>query len=397
MATRRQGIRYSTLELIERLVGFDTVSSKSNLALIDFVRDYLASWGVESRLVHSHDQSKANLYATVGPTDRGGIVLSGHTDVVPVADQAWSRDPFHLHSDDGRLYGRGTTDMKSFIAIALARIPDMLSGPLQTPLHLALSYDEEIGCIGVPDLIRDIAAQAGPAMPQMAIIGEPTDMKVIAGHKGVWTFETLVTGHEAHSSQTQLGVSAIMTAAAFVAFLVRLAEEMKTADKLDDAFEPPWTSIHAGMIRGGTAHNIIPGRCHISWEIRPLPGEDAEALAERANAYAQEVLLPPMLAVAAGCSIVTRPGVRVAPLRPDGNARVQNLARALTGENSIGMVSFGTEAGIFQDLGIEAVVCGPGHIAQAHQPDEFIAVDQIARCEAFIDRLIDWARVNRPV
>ncbi|MEQ8371064.1 MAG: acetylornithine deacetylase [Alphaproteobacteria bacterium] len=396
MATTPSGITYSTGELIERLIGFDTVSSRSNLALIDFVRDYLASWGVPSRLIHNAERTKANLYATVGPQERGGVVLSGHTDVVPVADQDWSRDPFRLHRADGRLYGRGTTDMKSFIAIVLARVPAMLASPLETPLHLALSYDEEVGCVGVPDLIRDIASQAGPAVPHMAIIGEPTGMKVIAGHKGVWMFETLVTGHEAHSSQTQLGVSAIMAGAQFVSFLAGLAEEMKAADKLDPAFEPPWTSIHVGQIQGGTAHNIIPGRCRIGWEIRPLPGEDAAALAGRAAAYARDVLEPAMRMIAPGCAIVTQPGVRVAPLRPDGNARVQNLARALTGENSVGMVSFGTEAGLFQDSGIEAVVCGPGHIAQAHQPDEYIALAQVEKCEAFVDQLIVWARANRP-
>ncbi|MFI5020874.1 MAG: acetylornithine deacetylase [Alphaproteobacteria bacterium] len=383
--------RLTPVEMIRRLVAFDTTSQKSNLGLIESVTEYLAGHGIASRLTRNDDETKANLFATIGPEHANGVVLSGHTDVVPTAGQAWESDPFALCERDGRLYGRGTADMKSFIATALALVPEMLERRLEMPIHLALSYDEEVGCLGVGRLIRDLGAALG--RPRLAIVGEPTLMKVVHAHKGAVICETRVVGREAHSSATHRGASAIMAAAELIRFLSELAAEFAgrapRAGSSDGEFEPPCTTISVGTIAGGTALNIIPKDCSFGWECRPLPGSgDGEEVLRRFNEFAAARVTPALKAKTAAGGVATEVLVTVPPLAPDG-AAAEALVLALSGENRAGVVSYGSEAGLFQEAGIPAVLCGPGDIAQAHQPNEFILGTQVEACEAFLRRLID--------
>lgn len=379
------------IPMIRRLVGYDTVSARSNLALIEDVRDYLGSHGIAARLVPNGDRTKANLYATIGPDVPGGLVLSGHTDVVPVEGQEWSSDPFTLAERDGRLYGRGAVDMKSFIAIALALVPAFKARRLKRPIHLFLSYDEEVGCFGAPHLLRLLGTEL--PKPALAIIGEPTSMRVVNAHKGVSAQATTIVGREAHSSAPQLGVSAIALMGRFMTFLDRLARELEAEGDsrampgLD--FDPPWTTLNLGMIQGGTALNIIARECRLAWEFRPLPGADVEAILARVEEFVATELRPVVRAV--GGDVVTERLCTVPALRPEANGLAETLALQLTGQNRTATAAFGSESGQFQDAGISAVMCGPGDIAQAHKPDEFIALDQLAACETFLLRLADWA------
>jgi len=374
--------------ILETLIGFDTVSAKSNLALIDWVRAYLQRHGIASTLVPNAEGTKANLYATLGPNRAGGVVLSGHSDVVPVAGQAWSSDPFAVVERQGLLYGRGTSDMKGFIACALAAVPDFLAAGLKTPIHLAFSYDEEVGCIGVPHLLERLARDL--PKPRAAIIGEPTMMQVVTGHKGLAAWRTIFTGTEAHSSRIEEAVSAIFAASQFIEFLKGVAAELRAGEK-DPAFEPPFTTISVGKIEGGQAMNIVPGRCAIDWEFRALPTTDAKALGARIHRFVDDELRPQLRAKnpAADVELIQLAG---GPgLAPEPNSIAEALARKLTGANRSGTVAYGTEAGHFQRTGISAVVCGPGDIEQAHKPDEFVALDQLAQCAAFLAKLKDWA------
>ncbi len=377
----------STVELIRRLVAFDTTSRESNLELIHFVADYLAGFGIESRLIHDESERKANLYATVGPAERPGVALSGHTDVVPVDGQAWSSDPFAVVEREGRLFGRGTADMKSFLAAVLALVPEIAGRPLATPLNLAFSYDEEVGCLGVGGIIRYLTGDGVP--PRLVIIGEPTGMRVVNAHKGIRSFITTVSGLEAHSSATHQGVNAIAYAGRLIAHLGELAAEMAARGDASGRFEPPYTTINVGVIEGGTALNIIPKRCRFSWEYRLLPDQDEDEIAARFEAFAREVLLPEMRAVSADAAIVTEPRARVPGLRAQEGSEAETLVMALAGTNQTYAASFGTEAGLFQQAEIPAVICGPGDIAQAHKPDEFIALAQVEACEAFLRRLVE--------
>ncbi|MGD1876853.1 MAG: acetylornithine deacetylase [Kiloniellaceae bacterium] len=386
----RPAIRPETRAMIERLIAFDTTSRNSNLELIHYVRDYLADLGVTAQLVHDSEGRKANLYATLGPTDRPGIALSGHTDVVPIDNQDWTRDPWAVSEHDGRLYGRGTCDMKSFIAIALAHAPRFLAGELQTPLHLCFSYDEEVGCKGVPSLLAFLADQ--PIRPAMCVVGEPTDMKVIVGHKGKKSMCCHVRGKEAHSSLAPQGVNAVNAAARVVGYLADMAARKAAQGPFDDDFDVPFTTVHTGTIEGGTQLNIVPGHCRFEFEFRYLPQDDPEALLAEVKAYAERELVPAMQAVdpATGFTweeIAGFPGLNLAP-----GAEVIELAKALSGGNATGKVAFGTEAGLFDHNGIPTVVCGPGSIAQAHKPDEFVALEQLALCERFMDRLEERLR-----
>lgn len=374
--------------ILETLVGFDTVSARSNLALIHWVRDYLLRHGVESALVPNTEGTKANLYATLGPRRPGGVVLSGHTDVVPVEGQAWSGDPFRLTSRGGRLYGRGAADMKGFIACALAAVPDFAAAGLKTPIHLAFSHDEEVGCIGVPHLLARLARDL--PKPAAAIVGEPTMMQVVTGHKGLAAWRTVFTGVEAHSSRIEEAVSAIFAAARFIDFLQGLAEELRQGAK-DPSFAPPFTTINVGKIVGGQAMNIVAGRCTVEWEFRPLPSTDADALGARIRGFVDNELRPALKKKheAADVELVQLAG---GPgLAPEPNSIAEALARRLTGANRSGTVAYGTEGGHFQRAGISAVVCGPGDIEQAHKPDEFVALDQLAQCAVFLGKLKDWA------
>jgi len=373
-------------EMIRALVGFDTTSAKSNLPLIDYVRDYLAGHGIESRYIRSEDGTKANLWATIGPDIPGGIVLSGHTDVVPVTGQNWDNDPFDVVEKEDRLYGRGVADMKSFIAIALALVPDMLSRPLIRPIHFALTHDEEVGCLGAPHLIADVIENL--PRPGAVIIGEPTEMKVVDAHKGITAFTTTVTGHEAHSSLTNRGVNAVMHAGKLIAFLSDLAEEKAANADPASRFDPPYSTIHVGTVEGGTALNIVARECAFKWEIRSVPGDDPEDTLARFEHYYERELVPKMQATAAETGIATRRGVTVPSLNPAPDSPAEVLARELTGGNATHAVSYATEGGQYQRAGLPAIVCGPGNIAQAHAPNEWIALEQIAAGESFTRRLI---------
>jgi acetylornithine deacetylase len=384
------GQRLTSAQMIGRLVAFDTTSRESNLALIEFVRDYLDRWGVASELVYDAAKNKANLYATLGPQDHGGVMLSGHTDVVPVDGQKWESDPFGLIERDGKFYGRGSADMKSFIAVALAKLPDFLAHPLATPIHLALTYDEEVGCLGVRPLVA--ALKTRPVKPKFCIIGEPTSMRPVIAHKGNRRLRCHVHGHEAHSSLTHRGVNAVETAAELVTHLRQMARDKRDGGPFDPAFDPPYTTIHTGIIAGGTAVNIVPRECCFDFEMRYLPADNPAAIVAELKLYAAS-LLPAMHAVSADTSIDFEETNAVPALSAaEGDAVVQ-LALSLSGANGTGKVSFATEGGLFQEGGIPTVICGPGSIEQAHKPNEFIAIDQVRQCEEFLDRLIE--RVKR--
>ncbi|GMQ76899.1 MAG: acetylornithine deacetylase [Gammaproteobacteria bacterium] len=377
----------AAFDMIAKLVGFATVSRDSNLALIEYVSSYLAEHGVDSRLVPNAGNSKANLFATIGPMVEGGVVLSGHTDVVPVDGQPWASDPFSLTENNGRLYGRGTADMKSFYAIALALVPEMLERGLARPIHLALSYDEEIGCLGAPAMIERMAAEL-PA-PRAVVVGEPTDMRIVTAHKSITGLETVVTGHEAHSSQTHRGVSAVMTAARLITFLEDMARENAARPASQTSFEPPYSTIHVGTVGGGTATNIISRECRFGWDMRCIPEDDPQTFLDRFDRYCRDKILPGMQAVAPGANIVTTLRCSVPALRPESNGQAEALVRTLTGYNSSDAVAYAAEAGQFQQAGFSTVLCGPGSIDQAHQPNEYIEKSQVHACVDFMRRLID--------
>ena len=372
--------------MIRKLVSYDTTSRDSNLALIDFVRGYLREYGVESELFYDADKRKANLFATLGPKDRGGVMLSGHTDVVPVDGQDWASDPFTIVERDGKLFGRGTCDMKSFVAIALALVPEFLARPLKTPIHLAFSYDEEIGCVGVRSMIAALASR--PIRPACCIVGEPTLMKPVIAHKGKISVRCTVRGLESHSALTHLGVNAVEAAAEIIAYLKGMARRRRDKGPFDPQFAPPYTTIHTGVVRGGTALNIVPKDCSFVFEFRTLPGDPPEPLLEEVKRFAAG-LVPEMRAVSGESGIefellTATPGLNEAP-----NSEIAGLVYALSGANDAGKVSFGTEAGLFQEAEIPTIVCGPGSIDEAHRPNEFVALDQVRQCEAFLRRLID--------
>jgi acetylornithine deacetylase len=377
-------------EILRRLVAFDTVSANSNLALIDWVVEYLRGHGIAADLTFSNARDKANLFATIGPADAGGgVILSGHTDVVPVVGQPWDSDPFALVERDGRLYGRGTADMKSFIAIALALVPEFKARPLKRPLHLALSFDEEVGCFGAPHLIESLPR--GAARPSLVIVGEPTNMAVANAHKGCHVFATAVTGLAAHSSAPQRGVNAILAASEIIQFIAGLASEARAASRPGSGFEPPYTSFNIGTIAGGTAMNIIPRDCEFTWEFRPLPGEDTAAIRDRIARFIAADLLPRLRKVHPGADVTTRALASIPGLVAQPGSPAEELARQLTGANQSTVVAYGTEAGLFQGAGIPAVICGPGSMEQGHQPNEFITIEQLEAGTAFQRRLADWA------
>jgi acetylornithine deacetylase len=379
----------TALELIRRLVAFDTTSSLSNLALIEFVRDFLTGHGVDSVLVMNSEQTKANLIASIGPRVEGGVVLSGHTDVVPVAGQNWDTDPFTVTEKGGRLYGRGTADMKSFIAAALSLVPDFTARALRVPIHLAFSYDEEVGCLGAPSLLKRLTADR--PRPALVIVGEPTDMKVAGAHRGISAFRTRVTGKPGHSSMPGGGVNAIAYAAECVNFLTEVAEDMR-ARPGDTDFDPAYTTINVGRIEGGQAVNIIAGECVFEWDCRPVPGSDAGEAARRLETHVAGGLGVRMRAGGAEeAGITTEQTISVPPLIAAPGSPAEALVLSLTGHNHTTTTAFASEAGLFQEAGIPAVVCGPGSPGQAHRPNEFIELDQVEACVAFLRRLADWA------
>ena len=377
-----------SLEFIEKLVGFDTTSRESNLELISYVQDYLSGLGVESLLVENDEGSKANLYATLGDPAKPGIMLSGHTDVVPVDGQAWDTNPFRLTQKDGKLYGRGTADMKSFIAIVLAFVPKLLKKGVKTPVHLAFSYDEEIGCIGVRRLIEKLKGFA--VRPAFCIVGEPTSMQVVTGHKGKRSFVARVRGHEAHSALAPLGVNAIEYAAELIGHLKRLATLKQKQGPFDSLYDVTHTTVHTGTIAGGIQLNIVPKSCRVEFEFRYLAEDDPDALEAGIRAYAKEEIEPRMRAIAPETGIDIERVNEMPGLDTDPNAEVVAFVKALAGRNDHAKVAFGTEAGLFAARAdIPTVVCGPGAIAQAHRPNEFITLEQVAKGEEFMKRLME--------
>ncbi|MEC9345800.1 MAG: acetylornithine deacetylase [Pseudomonadota bacterium] len=375
----------AAIALLDRLVGFDTTSRDSNLPLIDWVADWLAERGIAAQKVMSPCGAKANLIATIGAQGDGGIILSGHTDVVPVDGQDWHTDPFSLTRKQDRLYGRGSSDMKGFIACALAALPELTKRRLNRPVHFAFSYDEEVGCFGTPGIVehfREIGVK-----PAICLIGEPTMMRVVNAHKGAATYRTTLKGKEVHSSQTHLGVNTVIYGAELVNFIAGLAEERKT--RVDPRYDPPWTSVHVGAMHGGTSVNIVPQHTEILWEYRAIAGDDGQDIKDRVQDFIVTRLLPRMRAVAPEADIVTEPIAEVVGLEPETDGPAETLIKRLLNTNATETVAFGTEGGIFQVDGISTVVCGPGDIGVAHQPNEFIEVSQLGACLDLLDRLAD--------
>ncbi|AOO84358.1 acetylornithine deacetylase (ArgE) [Bosea vaviloviae] len=376
--------------MLAKLVSFNTESQRSNLELIHFCRDYLTALGVESTLVPSEDGEKANLYATIGPKVEGGVVLSGHTDVVPVAGQDWTSDPWTLTERDGKLYGRGACDMKGFDAIALALVPEMLKAPLKRPVHIALSYDEEVGCLGARILVEAMAA-AG-IKPAAVIVGEPSMMQVVTGHKGGTRMRTTVKGHAVHSSRVDVGVPAVMIAGKLIEWHNQTMAENKARASNENPFEPPYSTLHVGVVQGGTAVNITAEHCEFSHEVRVVPGDEGVDFVGRYKARVAEIEAE-MKAIAPETGITVEITSATPPLGPEKDGAAEALSRRLTGDNGSHVVAYGTEGGLFQGAGWSTVVCGPGDIAQAHQPDEFITVAQLEAGTAFVRGLIaDLAR-----
>lgn len=380
--------RYTAKEMLEKLVAFPSVSSESNLPIIDFIEGYLAQYGVKSTRVPDETGLKTNLYAQVGPNVEGGVVLSGHTDVVPVTGQAWDTDPFVLTEIDGKLYGRGSCDMKGFLAIGLSLVPEMLAADLKYPIQFALSYDEEVGCLGAPFMIAEMAEKLPKA--RAVIVGEPSTMQVVTGHKGAIGFVTRVRGFEIHSSLMHQGVSATMVAARLVEWLRLRFEEEKAAtpNDMDAIFEPPFTTFHVGILQGGTATNVTAKDCMFTTDVRCPPSQDPAVWYAKYLEYVA-VVEAEIQEIIPECYIEVTARDANPALKPEADGGAELLARQITGDNATNVVSYGTEAGQFQREGYSVVVCGPGDIAQAHQPNEFIEVSQLKAGEDFIRNLIE--------
>ena len=385
MTKHPAGQTFTTEEMLARLVGFDTTSRDGNIPLIAFVEDYLDGWGVPHFRVDYEAGKKTNLFATIGPDIAGGIVLSGHTDVVPVDGQPWTSNPFELTARGDRLFGRGTCDMKGFLAVCLAMVPQLLKARLSSPIHLALSCDEEVGCKGVRPLVAHMRDHL--PKPRAVIVGEPTLMQVVNAHKSAVTFSTEVTGLEAHSSLTDQGVNAIMVAGELLSELNRIRADLIQRGDPSRRFNPPYSTLHVGLISGGTAKNIIPRNCNFQWETRLLPSADPDEVPSRFDAFARS-LEPAMKQVSPATGIDTQCVNLVPGLAPEQDSPAEHLALHLANANSTHAVSYCTEAGLFQQIGIPAVICGPGSIEQAHKPDEYIDVSELRKCEQFMSRLI---------
>lgn len=379
---------FSSVEMLDKLISFDTTSSKSNMDLIRYIEKYLNSYGIKSHLIHDEHEDKANLHAIIGPQNIKGIMLSGHTDVVPVKGQNWATPPFKMSEKDGKLYGRGSCDMKGFIACVLAKVPAFVGNELKEPIHLAFSYDEETGCTGVHslvDVVNDLEVK-----PRACIVGEPTSMKVVNSHKGIRHLLTKVYGYENHSS-TDRGVNAISYAAEIVGFIDKMQEEMRSRSVHVEGFDPPYATVHAGRIQGGVAANITPNYCEIEWDYRPIPGTDEDEIFNRYQSFINDVILPKMRVKSDKYGDVKTDYLAKVPcLFPETGSDAEVLVKHLAEQNSTHVVSYGTEAGIFhQKGGVPAVVCGPGSILQAHKANEYVEMSELDACDKFLDRLLD--------
>ena len=377
------------MSILADLIGFDTTSRNSNLELIRYVEDYLSQHGVQSTLVHDDSGHKANLYATIGPAELGGVMLSGHTDVVPVDGQRWASDPFVLERIDDKVFGRGSADMKGFIACVLERVPEMVAASLTTPIHIALSYDEEVGCIGVRRLL-DLMEKM-PVVPSMAIIGEPTNMEIVVAHKGKRGIRVNVRGASAHSAYPTEGVNAIEVVAQLIAHISEVQQDIEKNGPFDPGYRVPHTTLHVGTVRGGTALNIVPNECSFDFEIRHLPEHEIDPLIDTVQRYATDNLEPTMRLKNPDCGIdftelFGYPALFTAP-----DAPVVAFVRSLLEcDRAVEQISFGSEAGLFsRRIGIPAVVCGPGSILQAHRPDEYVSIEQLEICRTMLRRLVE--------
>ena len=377
----------SAQEILAKLVAFDTTSHKTNLPMAEWVRDYLEGHGIESQFVPSDDGIHTSLFATIGP-EGAGIGLSGHMDVVPTTGQPWDTDPYTLVEKDGRLYGRGTCDMKGYIACVLALVPELTARRLRTPVHIVLSYDEEVGCTGVKPMIETFGKTL--PKPRLVFVGEPTNMTVVDAHKGGYRFRTDVTGKDAHSSKPQLGVGAIRIAAELIAELGRIEARLK-ATQSNPRFDPPYASFTVSSIEGGIAHNILPPKCSFTWGVRAMPGTDAPGIARDLQAYAERELLPAMRKVWPDCAIDTVTLGVLPPFSSGEGSEARTLALKLAGQNETFAVPYGTEASHFQAAGCSSIVCGPGSIDQAHQPNEFVEIIEIEKCMSYLRKIADWA------
>lgn len=382
----------SSRALLADLIAFDTTSRESNLALIEYVRDYLAALGIASELLFDAEGRKANLYARLGPAGPGGVMLSGHSDVVPVDGQAWSVAPFALSERDGRLYGRGTADMKGFLACVLAALPCFQARPLRQPLHIALSYDEEVGCLGVRSLVERL--RASPERPAICLIGEPTEMRPVLGHKGKLAMRCEVHGAACHSAYAPQGVNAIEYAARLIGRLGEIGQRLAAAAQHDARFDPPFSTLQAGVIQGGRALNIVPAECRFDFEMRALPGDDPRQVVAELHDYAERELLPRMRAVGAASAIRFRELSSYPGLLTAADSSAARLLAWLCGRDDFTTVAYGTEGGLFDEAGIATVVCGPGSMEQGHKPDEYVSLEQLSRCDALLARLAQWLQDN---
>ncbi len=381
-----------SIEILERLIGFESVSRRSNLNLIDFVGNYLNDYGIQSTLAFNQENDRANLYATIGSDDKGGVMLSGHTDVVPVTGQDWNSDPFDLKRTDDKVIGRGSCDMKGFIACVLAAVPQMLEQRLSTPIHLAFSYDEEIGCVGVRDLVDKL--KQFEILPEFGVIGEPTSMRTVIGHKGKQSFRVAFKGLSCHSAFIDDGINAVEYAAELILFIKHMNQRLKDQGRTDSGYKVEHTTFHTGVIQGGTALNIVPNHCQFDFEIRNLPQDDIDSLVEQIQTFAFGEILPKMRKRHDQCEIEFKPLSAYPGLHTHSDSNCVKLMDAISTQSCQSeKISFGTEAGIFQQqLDIDCVVCGPGSIAQAHKPDEYVSLEQLNACDAFLTSLIQHCR-----
>jgi acetylornithine deacetylase len=374
-----------TVSLLDQLVTYPTVSCDSNLDLITYLGNLLTSYGARVDIFQDKTGQKANLFATFGPDRPGGVVLSGHTDVVPVADQDWTSDPFHMRHSGQRLYGRGTCDMKGFIAACVVMARQFGTMDLHRPIHLAFTYDEEVGCIGASALVPEL--QRRGLKPAMAIIGEPTEMRVVEGHKGCCEYTTRFSGLEGHGSTPDRGVNAVEYAVRYVSRLLQLRQDLIAKAPHTSRFDPQWSTLNIGRINGGVAHNVIANKAEVEWEMRPVVQQDANFVKRAIGEYVEGELLPAMRAIWPGADITTEIIGEIAGLEPMADNAARDLVAGLVGVDTADVAAYCTEAGLFQQMGMSVVICGPGSIEQAHMADEFVAIDQLAACLDMLDRL----------
>ena len=379
--------RMTTAQLLERLVAFDTTSRNSNLQLIGFIRAYLDALGVPYRVSTDAAGQKANIHAIIGPQTAGGLALSGHVDTVPVDGQAWTGDPFALRRRDGKLFARGSCDMKGFVAACLSAVPDFQARKLVRPLHLFISYDEEVGCGGAKRLIQDLAESG--LRPDLCVVGEPSSMKPILAHKGKLNLNVTVRGLPGHSSEPAKGVNAVQAAGEAIAWVAREARRLAAEGPFEDGFDPAYTTIHVGTVEGGTILNIIPERAAFTMEWRPIPGDSPYRHLDRMKAQIAETIEPAMKAVHPDCGFTYEIGLEMPGMALPADHALATEVKHVVGSNSAGKVAYGTEGGFYENAGIPTIICGPGDIAQAHQPDEWIAESELEACDKFIRRLAD--------